>query len=82
MAAEHAETSNTPIGTGDLFSSLLVSSLVRGSDTRGALEDAVSATFTVVECTLAAGTEEMRIVESASSLSHPPCQFEVILFRG
>jgi pyridoxine kinase len=71
-----------PSGTDDLFSSLLVSSLVRGSGTQGALEDAVSATFAVLECTLAAGTEEIRIVESASSLSRPPCRFEAILFRG
>jgi pyridoxine kinase len=71
-----------PFGTGDLFSSLFVSSLVRGSDTRGALEDAVSATFAVLERTMAAGTEEMRIVESASLLSHPLCRFEAILFRA
>ena len=69
-------------GTGDLFSSLFVSSLVRGSDTRGALEDAVSATFAVLERTVAAGTEEMRIVESASLLSHPLCRFEAIHFRA
>ena len=42
-----------PFGTGDLFSSLFVSSLVLGSDTRGALEDAVSATFAVLERTMA-----------------------------
>jgi pyridoxine kinase len=71
-----------PSGTGDLFSSLFVSSLVRGSDTRGALEDAVSTTFAVLERTVAAGTEEMRIVESASSFSHPSRRFEAILFRG
>lgn len=71
-----------PFGTGDLFSSLFVSSLVRGSDTRGALEEAVSATFAVLERTVAAGAEEMRIVESASLLSHPLCRFEAILFRA
>jgi pyridoxine kinase len=72
-----------PFGTGDLFSSLFVSSLVLGSDTRGALEDAVSATFAVLERTLAAGTEEMRIVESSASLlSRPLCRFEAILFRA
>jgi len=71
-----------PFGTGDLFSSLFVSSLVLGSDTRGALEDAVSATFAVLERTMAAGTEEMRIVESSASLlSHPLSRFEAILFR-
>jgi pyridoxine kinase len=72
-----------PFGTGDLFSSLFVSSLVLGSDTRGALEDAVSATFAVLERTMAAGTEEMRIVESSASLlSRPLCRFEAILFRA
>jgi pyridoxine kinase len=71
-----------PFGTGDLFSSLFVSSLVRGSDTRGALEDAVSATFAVLERTMAAGAEEMRIVESASMLSQRLCRLEAILFRA
>ena len=71
-----------PFGTGDLFSSLFVSSLVRGSDTRGALEDAVSATFAVLERTMAAGTEEMRIVESASLLSDPLCRFVAIRCRA
>ena len=71
-----------PSGTGDLFSSLFVSSLVRGPDTRRALEHAVSATFTVLERTLAAGTEEMRIVEAASLLSHPPSRFEAIPVRA
>jgi pyridoxine kinase len=71
-----------PFGTGDLFSSLLVSSLVRGSDTRRALEEAVSATFAVLERTAAAGTEEMRIVESASLLSHPPRRFEAVYIRA
>jgi pyridoxine kinase len=71
-----------PFGTGDLFSSLFVSSLVLGSDTRGALEDAVSATFAVLERTMAAGAEEMRIVESASMLSQRLCRFEAILFRA
>jgi phosphomethylpyrimidine kinase len=69
-----------PSGTGDLFSALFVSSLVRGSDTRGALEDSVSATFAVLERTVAAGTKEMRIVESASLL--PLCRFKAILFRA
>jgi pyridoxine kinase len=42
------------------------------------LEDAVSATFAVVERTIAVGTEEMRIVESASLVSDPVCLFEAI----
>jgi pyridoxine kinase len=69
-------------GAGDLFSSLFVSSLVRGSDTRGALEDAVSTTFAVLERTAAAGTEEMRIVESASLFVQPPSRFEAILLSA
>jgi pyridoxine kinase len=72
----------SPSGTGDLFSSLLVSSLVRGSDTRRALEEAVSATFAVLERTVAADTEEMRIVESASLLCHPPCRFDAVRIRA
>jgi pyridoxine kinase len=70
-----------PSGTGDLFSSLLVSSLVHGADTQGALVEAASATFAVLEHTAAAGTEEMRIVEAASLLHHPPRRFEAIHVR-
>jgi pyridoxine kinase len=68
-----------PSGTGDLFSSLLVSSLIRGADTPGALVEAVSGTFAVLEYTAAAGTEEMRIVEAASLICNPPRRFEAIL---
>jgi pyridoxine kinase len=71
-----------PSGTGDLFSSLFVSSLVCGLGTQGALVEAVSAIFAVLERTVAAGTEEMRIVDCASSLSCPLCRFEAILIRG
>jgi pyridoxine kinase len=71
-----------PSGTGDLLSSLFVAALMNGSDTPGALEDAVSATFAVLERTAAAGTEEMRIVQAASLLSHPPRRFEAIPVRA
>jgi pyridoxine kinase len=67
-----------PSGTGDLFSSLLVSSLIQGADTQGALVEAASATFAVLEYTAAAGTEEMKIVEAASLLCNPPRRFEAI----
>jgi pyridoxine kinase len=68
-----------PFGTGDLFASLLVSSLIGGSDTPGALAEAVSTIFTILEQTAAAGVEEMKIVEAASLLSHPVRRFEAIL---
>jgi pyridoxine kinase len=71
-----------PSGTGDLFSSLLVASLVRGADTPGALVEAVSGTFAVLEYTAAAGTEEMRIVQAASLLCSPPRRFEAILVHA
>jgi pyridoxine kinase len=68
----------SPSGTGDLFASLLVASLVRGADTQAALVEAVSATFAVLEYTAAAGTEEMRIVEAAALLCNPPRRFDAI----
>jgi len=68
----------SPSGTGDLFASLLVSARVRGSDIREALVHAASATFAVLECTAARGTEEMRIVEAAPLLAHPLRRFEAI----
>jgi pyridoxine kinase len=68
-----------PFGTGDLFASLFVASLFGGSDTRAALEETVSAVFAVLERTEAAGTEEMRIVETATSLARPVRRFEAVV---
>jgi pyridoxine kinase len=68
-----------PSGTGDLFASLFVASLVGGSDAKGALEEAVSAVFAVLERTATAGTEEMRIVEAAASLARPVRRFEAVV---
>jgi pyridoxine kinase len=68
----------SPSGTGDLFAALFVSARVGGSPTPDALAHAVSAIFAVLERTAAAGTEEMRIVESAEWLVHPPRKFECI----
>jgi pyridoxine kinase len=71
----------SPSGTGDLFTSLLVSARVRGSNTPDALSHAASAIFAVLERTAARGTEEMRIVESAALLAHPTRRFEAIAVR-
>jgi len=68
----------SPNGTGDLFAALLVAARVRGADTPDALSHAASAIFAVLERTAARGTEEMRIVESAEWLVHPPRKFECI----
>jgi pyridoxine kinase len=72
----------SPSGTGDLFAALLVSARVRGSDTPAALAHAASAVFAVLERTAARGTEEMRIVETASLLVHPPRRFDAVAVRG
>jgi pyridoxine kinase len=69
----------SPSGTGDLFTALLVSARVRGSDTPDALGHAASAIFAVLERTAARGTEEMRIVESAGLLAHPTRRFDAIV---
>jgi pyridoxine kinase len=71
----------SPNGTGDLFASLFVSARVRGADTPNALGHAASAIFAVLERTAARGTEEMRIVESAGLLAHPPRRFDAIAVR-
>lgn len=68
----------SPSGTGDLFAALFVAARVRGSDTPDALAHAVSGIFAVLERTAAAGTEEMRIVESAEALVRPPRRFEAV----
>jgi pyridoxine kinase len=68
----------SPNGTGDLFAALFASARVRGSDTPDALAHAASAMFAVLERTAAAGTEEMRIVESAEHLVHPKRRFEAV----
>ena len=71
----------SPSGTGDLFTSLLVSARLRGSNTPDALSHAASAIFAVLERTAAHGTEEMRIVESAELLAHPKRRFDAVAVR-
>jgi pyridoxine kinase len=71
----------SPSGTGDLFASLLVSARVDGADTPEALGHAASAIFAVLERTAIAGTEEMRIVESAGLLVHPKRRFDAVAVR-
>jgi pyridoxine kinase len=68
----------SPSGTGDHFTSLLVSARLRGSNTPDALSHAASAIFAVLERTAARGTEEMRIVESAALLAHPTRRFDAV----
>jgi pyridoxine kinase len=68
----------SPNGTGDLFAALFASARVQGCDTPDALAHAASAMFAVLERTAAAGTVEMRIVESAEQLVHPKRRFEAV----
>jgi pyridoxine kinase len=68
----------SPNGTGDLFAALHVAASVRGKDTGAALSHAASAIFAVLERTAKAGTEEMRIVESAEQLVQPKRRFEAL----
>jgi pyridoxine kinase len=68
----------SPNGTGDLFAALYVAALVSKQDTPEALGHAASAIFAVLERTAAAGTTEMRIVESAEQLVHPKRRFEAL----
>jgi pyridoxine kinase len=72
----------SPSGTGDPFASLLVSARVRGSDTPDALGHAASAIFAVLERTAARGTEEMRIVETATLLADPTRRFDAVDISG
>jgi pyridoxine kinase len=68
----------SPNGTGDLFAALFASAQVGGKDTPEALAHAASGMFAVLERTAAAGTEEMRIVETAKQLVHPERRFEAV----
>ena len=68
----------SPNGTGDLFAALLVAARLRGAATPDALAHAASAIFAVLERTAAAGSEEMRIVESAEQLVDPKRKFECL----
>jgi len=72
----------SPSGTGDLFASLLVSARVREANTPDALSHAASAIFAVLERTAARGTEEMRIVETATLLADPKRRFDAIDISG
>jgi pyridoxine kinase len=68
----------SPNGTGDLFAALFIAAHVHGSDTPEALSHAASAIFAVLERTAAAGTEEMRIIDSAEQIVHPKRWFDAI----
>ena len=81
-AAWRVRTPRVPIspnGSGDLFAALFTAARVRGQDTPEALAHAASAMFAVIERTAAAGTEEMRIVESAGALVNPTRRFEAVV---
>jgi pyridoxine kinase len=66
-------------GSGDLFTALFVSSLIGGSTTAVALADAVSATYAILEETVFAGAQELRLVEGAASLLNPPVRYSPTL---
>jgi pyridoxine kinase len=68
----------SPNGTGDLFAALFSAARVLDKDTPDALAYAGSAMFAVLERTRAAGTEEMRIVESADELVNPKRRFDAV----
>jgi pyridoxine kinase len=68
----------SPNGTGDLFAALFTAARVGGLNTPDALSHAASGIFAVLERTVAAGTEEMRIVESAAQLVKPERRFECV----
>ena len=68
----------TPNGTGDLFAALYTAARVLDKDTPEALAHAASAVFAVLERTAARRTTEMRIVESAGLLIHPPRRFDPV----
>lgn len=68
----------SPSGTGDLFAALLASARVRGAGTAGALSQAASSIYAVLERTALRGTEEMRIVESADVILDPKRRFEAV----
>ena len=68
----------SPNGTGDLFAALYTAARVLDKDTPEALAHAASAVFAVLERTAARRTTEMRIVESAGLLIHPPRRFDPV----
>jgi pyridoxine kinase len=68
----------SPSGTGDLFAALFAAARVQGNDTPEALGHAASAVYAVLERTAAAGTEEMRIVESGEQLVRPARRFDAV----
>jgi pyridoxine kinase len=66
-------------GAGDLFAALFVSSLIGGSTTAVALADAVSSTYAILEETISAAAQEMRIVQGAASVQNPPVRYSPTL---
>ena len=67
-----------PPGTGDLFTGILVARLVRGEGLHAALGHAASATYAVLEDTMRADAQEMRIVRSAERIVAPERRFQAL----
>lgn len=71
MAAEHAAVENSPHGTGDLVSSLLLSRLLSGMAEEEAVTLAAASTFEIVARSVKKGSSELLIAEEQIALDRP-----------
>ncbi len=65
----------TPVGTGDVYTSLFAAHWFQGADIPAALAAAAGGTYAVLTITREANVQEMRLVASASKLLNPDVTF-------
>ncbi len=63
---------NAPHGAGDLFAALFLANRLEGRDLRSSLERTTSSVFSVLEKSVAAGSNEMLLLQSHDALLNPP----------
>ena len=71
----------TPAGGGDLTTALFLGNLLNGHAAPDALARTTSAVFAVMEATVAAGEQELRIVQTQDALADPPARFQATRLR-
>jgi pyridoxine kinase len=72
---------NAPHGAGDLFAALFLAGRLEGRDLRTSLERATSSVFHVLEKSVAAGSNEMLLIQSHEALLNPPARAEIQVER-
>lgn len=77
--AETPRLDRPTAGAGDLFAACLLGALLSGNEPKAALEQAVSATFAVLNASAGGPSDELALVAAQHALVAPPHRFEATL---